>query len=111
MLTKLVVAFTVLALAAAFAGTVPVKGPVSHVILSKPAVVNGTALKAGEYRLTINAGKVTFALDKETHEIAAKIETAEKKYDSNQVEYNVVGSQTTITAICLGGTKTRLLFN
>jgi hypothetical protein len=111
MLTKFFVAFTVLALVAAFAGNIPVKGPVSHVVLSRPSVVSGTALKAGEYKLIINAGKVTFILDKETHEIAAKIETAAKKFDNNQVEYNVAGGQTTISAICLGGTKTRLVFD
>lgn len=79
--------------------------------MSQPAVVNGTALKAGDYRVIVNEGKVTFTIDKESREIPAKVETGQKKYDVNRVQYDVVGSQTTISEICLGGTKTRLLFN
>jgi hypothetical protein len=47
MLTKLAIAFSILALSAAFAGTIPAKASASQVTLSEPAVVNGTALKAG----------------------------------------------------------------
>ena len=111
MLIKFVVAFSVLALVAGIAGNIPVKGLTCHVRLSEPAVVHGTVLKAGDYRLTVNAGKVTFAMDKESHEIPANVNTGEKKYDENQVQYEHVGNQTTISEISLGGTKTRLVFN
>jgi hypothetical protein len=111
MSSKFVLAFCILALAAAIAGNNPVKSPIAHVTLSQPAVVNGTALKAGDYRLIINEGKVTFSIDKESREIPAKVETGQKKYDVNQVQYDVVGTQITISQICLGGTKTRLVFN
>jgi hypothetical protein len=108
MLTKFVLAFSTLALVAALAGNLPTS---AHVTLSKPAVVNGTALKAGDYRLLIGDGKVTFNIDKQSFDIPAKIQTGEKKFDVTQVQYDAVGSQTTIREIALGGTKTRLVFN
>lgn len=111
MRTKFVAAFCILALAVAFAGNLPVKGLTCHVTLSRPAVVNGTALKPGDYRLTISESNVTFTINKESHEIPAKAETGEKKYETNQVIYQNVGSQTSISEIYLGGTKTRLVFN
>jgi hypothetical protein len=111
MFTKFAVAFSVLALAAATAGSIPVKGPTRQVILTEPAVVQGTALKAGEYKVSLAENKVTFIMGKELSEVPVKIETGEKRYDQNQVQYDHLGSQTTIKEICLGGTKTKLIFN
>ena len=111
MLTKFFVAFSILALVAAMAGSIPVKGLNYKVTLSQPAVVMGTALKAGEYRLNVTDGKVTFTLDKESHAIPAKIETNGSKYFSDQVRYEQDGDKVKISEICLGGTKTRLVFN
>ena len=111
MLTKLVVAFSILALVAAMAGTVPVKGPTHKVLLTQPTVVKGTALKAGEYRLTVHPGVVTFTLGKDSHEIPAKVETNTTKYFTDQVQYEKDHDQVTISEICLGGTTTRLVFN
>ena len=111
MLTRFVIVFNILAVAAAIAGTVPTKLPSSHVTLTQPAVVSGTALKAGDYRVIVNTGKVTFVMDKELREIAATVETGAKKYDQNEIQYDHVGNQTTIREICLGGTKIRLVFN
>jgi hypothetical protein len=111
MLTKLVVAFSILALVAAMAGTVPVKGPTHKVTLTQPAVVMGTSLKAGEYRLTVRPGVVTFTLDKESHDIPAKIETNTTKYFTDEVQYDRDHDQVRISEICLGGTTTRLVFN
>ena len=110
-MTKFVFAFTILALVAAFAGNPTAKVPVAHVTLTKPAIINGTALKAGDYRLTIETNKVTFLIDKDSREIPAKVETVAKKYDTTEVQYDSVGSQDTITEIRLGGTKTKLRFN
>ena len=110
-MTKFVFAFTILAIVATFAGTPSAKLPVAHDTLNKPAIVHGTALKAGDYRLTIDASKVTFLIDKDSREISAKVETGDKKYDVTEVQYDGVGNQATITEIRLGGTKTKLLFN
>jgi hypothetical protein len=111
MLTKFVVAFSILALVAAMAGTAPVKGPTHKVTLTQPAVVRGTALKAGEYRLSVRNGTVTFILDKESHDIPAKVETNRTKYFSDEVQYEKDHDQLKISEICLGGTTTRLVFN
>jgi len=111
MFTKFVVAFSILALAAAIAGSIPAKGFAGKVRLTEPVIVNGTTLKAGDYRLTVNADKVTFTIDKTSLEIPASIETGQNKYTDNEVEYEHKGNQTTIKQICLGGTKTRLVFN
>jgi hypothetical protein len=111
MLTKLIVAFSILALVAAMAGTVPVKGPTHKVLLTQTSVVMGTALKAGEYRLIVRPGIVTFILDKESHEIPAKVETNGTKYFTDEVQYDRDHDQVRISEICLGGTTTRLVFN
>src|SRR6266480_1461967 len=111
MLTKFVVAFGIVALATSFAGSIPVKAAIYHVMLSEAATVNGTALQAGEYRVVVNAAQVTFLIGKESHEVAAKVETAEKKFSDNQVMYVRKGDQNTIKQICFGGSKTTLNFN
>jgi hypothetical protein len=108
MLTKFVLAFTVLALVAAFAGNLPAT---AHVTITQNAVINGTALRAGEYRLLIGDGKVTFNIDKQSFDVPAKIETVAKKFDINEVQYDTVNSKIVVREITLGGTKTRLIFN
>jgi len=111
MLMKLAVVFCVFALVAAVAGSIPAKGPVYRVTLSEPASVNGTALKPGEYRVAVTAGKATFMLGKESHEVSVKVEEAAKKFDSNRVQFNNENNTNAIKEICVGGTKTRLIFN
>jgi hypothetical protein len=107
-MTKFVIAFCILALAAAFAGTVPA---VAHVTLTRSALVAGTQLPAGEYRLLIGENKVTFMIDRKSFEIPVKIETVAKKFDTNEVSYDDANSKTVVKEINLGGTKTRLIFN
>jgi len=110
-LTKFVLAFGILALVATTAGSIPAKGPTYKVTLSQPAVIQGTALKAGEYRVNITAGTVTFTMDKESHPVAAKIETTKNKFFSDEIQYDKDGDHMKISEICVGGTRTRLLFN
>jgi hypothetical protein len=111
MLTKFVIAFTLLAVVVAFAGTVPGKIAGGNVTVTAPVTVKGTALKPGVYRVTVTPEKVLFTLGKDTHEIPAKIENAPNKFDENQVQYEGTGAQMTISHISLGGTKLRLIFN
>jgi len=111
MLTKLVIAFTVLAVFAAFAGTVPGKIASGNVTVTSPVTLKGSALKPGVYRVTVTAEKVILTQGKETLQIPAKIETAPNKFDESQVQYEGSGPQMTISQISLGGTKLRLLFN
>ena len=108
MLTKFVLVFSILALAAAFAGNFPAT---AHVTLAQNAVVSGTELKAGEYRVLIGEGKVTFNIDRKSFDVPAKVETVAKKFDTNEVQFDTVNSKVVVTEIRLGGTKTRLIFN
>lgn len=107
-MTKFVVTFCVLALLAAFAGTVPA---VAHITLYKAAVIGGNQLAAGEYRLQIGDAKVTFSMDRKSIEIPAKIETAQKKFENTEIQFDGANSQNVVKQINLGGTKTFLIFN
>lgn len=105
MFKKLLLAFAILAVAVASAGTAP--GTHTYTInLIQPAVVNGAQLKPGEYRLIVDVTKASLVQGKLTVEMpAAKVETVEKKFDTTAIRYD--GSK--IAEIRVGGTKTRVL--
>ena len=111
MLTKFVVVFTILAVVAAIAGTVPGQISERSVTLTTPVTLNGQALKAGVYKVTVLPNKVTFTMGKQSQDVPAKVETNTRKFDQNQVQYEGQGAQTTVSQICLGGTKIRVIFN
>jgi len=112
MFKKLIVTFAILALAVASAGTVPGAGANFRITLTQPSVVNGTLLKAGDYRLTILDAKVKIANAKQTVEAPAKLENVEEKFDSTAVCYfKSDGGQQALSEIRLGGTKTKVVFN
>ncbi|SPF48455.1 conserved exported hypothetical protein [Candidatus Sulfopaludibacter sp. SbA4] len=111
MLKKFVVAFAVLALAVAFAGTIPGVGGNYKITLLQPSVVKGTVLKAGEYRLNVGAEKVTIVNGKDSIDVPVKIENVDKKFDSTAIRYTEEGGKAAISEIRLGGTKTKLIFN
>jgi len=81
MLKKFVVAFAILALALATAGTVPGPGSSYKVTLLQPSVVKGNELKAGEYRLNLGVEKVTIVNGKKSIEVPVKVELADKKFE------------------------------
>jgi hypothetical protein len=105
MLKKFVFAFALLALALATAGTVP--GSHTYTItLIQPAVVNGTQLNPGEYRLSVDVTKVSLSKGKQLIEMpSAKVESVEKKFESTAIRYT--GEK--LSEIRIGGTKTRIL--
>jgi hypothetical protein len=111
MLKNFLVTFLILALAAASAGTAPAAGGSYKITLLQPSVVNGTTLKAGDYRLNLTNDKVTLVSGKTTVEATVKVETAEQKYDATAIRYNELGGKASISEIRIGGTKTRLVFN
>lgn|SRR5215813_8096915 len=111
MLMKVAVVFFIFALVAAVAGSIPATGPVYRVTLTEPASVNGTALKAGEYRVAVTGGKAMFVLGKESLEVAVKVEEAAKKFDGNRIQFDNSNNANAIKEICVGGTKTKLIFN
>ena len=111
MIQKLIVAFVILALGVAVAGTVPGVGGTYKVTLLQPSVVKGNVLKAGAYRLNLTVDKVTIVNAKQSVEVPVKVETAEQKFDNTAVRYSEQNGKATISEIRIGGTKTRLVFN
>jgi hypothetical protein len=111
MLRKFFVAFAILALVVASAGTVPAPGSSFRVTLSQTSVVKGSELKAGEYQVNMGADKATFKMGRTTVEAPVKIETSSEKFQSTAVRYTTENGKAVISEIRIGGTTTRLLFN
>jgi len=110
MLKKLVLSLVILALAVATAGTVPGVGSYKLTLL-QPTVVNGTVLKAGDYRLNLANDKVTIVDGKTSVEARVKVETENQKFDTTAIRYTDKEGKAVISEIRLGGTKTKLIFN
>jgi hypothetical protein len=111
MLHKFLVAFAILALVMAFAGTVPAPGSTFRVNISQPSVVKGADLKVGEYRVNVGVEKVTFINGKTAVDADVKIETANEKFQATSVRYTTEAGKAIISEIRIGGTATRLVFN
>jgi hypothetical protein len=111
MLKKFVVAFAILALALASAGTVPGVGGNYKITLLQPSVVKGNVLKAGDYRLNVGVDKVTIINGKDAIDVPVKVESVNQKFDSTAIRYTEEGGKAAISEIRLGGTKTKLVFN
>ncbi|PWU05960.1 MAG: hypothetical protein C5B47_08240 [Verrucomicrobia bacterium] len=77
-----------------------------QVTLYAPGVVNGSELKAGEYKLQVEGDKAILRQGKVKTEANVKVEDLDKKVSSTTVKY--VNGQ--IAEIRLGGTKTKLVF-
>jgi len=108
MAKKLIIAFAILALAAAFAGTVPGVKTNFKITLAQPSVVNGTEFKAGECRLSVGDAKVTLEQGKQSVVVPAKIENVQSKYDTNAIRYVAQNGKQVMSEIRLGGTKTKI---
>ena len=111
MLKKFVVAFAILALALASAGTVPGAGGNYKITLLQPSVVKGNVLKAGDYRLNVGVDKVTIINGKDSIDVPVKVESVGQKFDSTAIRYTEESGKAAISEIRLGGTKTKLVFN
>ena len=108
---KLILSFLILALVTAFAGTVTGTGGSYRITLLQPSVVNGTVLKAGDYKLSVTNDKVTIVSGKTTVEAPVKVEQTEQKFDSTAIRYVDQAGKAAISEIRLGGTKTKVVFN
>ncbi len=100
----LVCAFLVLALSVAFAGTVPAAHSYT-ITFEKAALVNGTKLVAGDYKLVVAPDKVTLSKDKVTVNVPASVETNASKYSDTILGFN----GDSLTEIRIGGTKTHIV--
>ncbi len=101
---KLILIFLLLALAAS--------AKTYRVTLFQPAVVAGTELQAGEYKLTLsNDNKAIFSQGKDSVESTVKVEQSGVKYGATSVRLNTDNGKTKVQEIRLGGTNMRLVFN
>lgn len=111
MLRKFVLAFTILALAAAFAGTVPTHGPTYTITVLQATVVKGATLAPGEYRLKLDNGKAIFTLaGKPVATVDVKVENQAGKIETTSLRFDQVAGQQNLKEIRIGGTRTKLLF-
>jgi len=101
---KFVLAFLILAIAVAFAGTVPSSHSYTITLL-KSITLAGTQLVPGDYRLTVAPDKITLVKDKVNLQVPGKIETATQKFDDTVLVY--AGDK--LAEIRLGGTKTKVV--
>ncbi|MGD0870194.1 MAG: hypothetical protein ABSB88_11625 [Bryobacteraceae bacterium] len=111
MIKKVIMVLAILALVAS-AGTVPAGGHYK-ITLERPAIVKGTVLKAGDYKVTLGDAKVTISTDsgKNPIEVPAKLESVEKKFSETVVGYVTENGKQTLTEIRLGGTTTKVVFD
>ncbi len=102
------------AAAAAFAG------PVYHVKLSEPSIINGNTLKAGDYRIEIENDKAVISEGHNVVEAPVKVENNPTKFSDTAVLYHVDPAQSAtpkggepamlIESIRVGGTHVILNF-
>jgi hypothetical protein len=104
MTRKLLLSFTTLALAVASAASS------YKVTLFQPSVINGTELKPGQYKLTLQDNKAIISSGKTSVEATVKTETADSKFNSTTVRYQNGDGKYRLQEIRLGGTNTKLTF-
>jgi hypothetical protein len=80
-----------------------------HVTLLKPSIVAGKELKPGDYKVEVNNDKAVITHGKQSVETKVKTETADKKYDSTTVRYELDGDKYKVQEIGIGGTRTKLV--
>ena len=108
---RILVVFAILAVVVASAGTVPAPGGSYKITFNQPSIVKGVEFKAGDYRLSIAGDKVTIAAGKNAVDVAAKVETNDRKFDSTAIRYVDKAGKAVVSEIRVGGTKTKLLFD
>ena len=96
---------------AAAALTIAAAADTYKVTLFQESVVAGSTLKPGEYKLTVDGGKVVISKGKEKVEATAKIETAESRFSSTSVRYENGDGKYRVKEIRLGGTTSKLVFD
>lgn len=79
------------------------------VSLLEPAMLGSTELKAGEYQLQVDGGKVMVRTGKTEAEAPVKEESNGAKFKETTVKLTASGGKQHIAEICLGGTTTRLV--
>jgi len=104
MTKKFVLGFATVALAFASAASY-------RITLHQSALLNGTELKPGQYKIEYDGSKAT--LSGKNTEVSAdvKVESTEAKNGTTTIRYTNADGTYKIKEIRLGGTKTKLVFN
>jgi hypothetical protein len=97
---RLVLCFAALALAA----------PGYKVTLTKPAILAGTVLQAGEYRIVVNGSTATVTSGKISLEVPVEVEVGAQKFQYTSVEGTKRQGKNLVEDIHIGGTTTTLIF-
>ena len=103
MVKRLLIAFSIAALCFASAQTF-------KITLYQDSYLGEKELTAGQYKLVLEAEKVTLSKGKETTEAPVKVETTENKNPSTTVRYSSGDGKYRIQEIRLGGTNKKLIF-
>lgn len=101
MVKNFLLGFASIALAAASAASS------YNVTFYQPVMVNGSQLKAGDYKLELKGDTAVIKQGKTETEAPVKVENDGQKYQRTAVRLN--GSQ--VEEIRIGGTSTRLVFD
>ena len=104
MRNKLLVCFTFVGLAVASAKSY-------SLFLTQPAMLGGTELKPGEYRVEVADQKAVIHAGKTEAQAPVRVETVDSKYARTSVRLTETGGKMHISEIRVGGTKTRLVFS
>jgi len=84
--------------------------PVYKVKLTESAVIAGSAVKAGDYRIVVNGDKATLTTGKTSVEVPVKLETGTQKFQYTSVEIRTEKGKNVVDDIQVGGTTTTLVF-
>ena len=82
-----------------------------NVRINNPAMIAGTELKTGDYRMELIGDKAMIHGKKDTVEASVKVEDGSEKFSSTTVRYSMAGGKYRIDEIHLGGTKIKVIFN
>ena len=82
-----------------------------RVTLFQPSVIQGTELKASDYKMDLKDNKVVIKNGRQSIEAPVKVENAGTKFGSTTVRYTVAEGKNAVQEIRLGGTSTKLIFN
>lgn len=77
--------------------------------LYQDSSIAGTTLKPGEYKMTVDGDKVTIKNGKTKIETNAKVEAADKKFNSTSVRYLKQDGKDQVQEIHVGGTKNKVV--
>jgi hypothetical protein len=81
-----------------------------HVTLYQATTVNGTQLKPGEVKVSLQGDKVTLTQGKTSVESNVTVQTGTQKFPVSTVSYNGDSNNNQVQEIRIGGTTTKILF-